>query len=107
MGIQGEGGEGETMSSTEHPRCHWPCLAAACHATSGATCQKFELLDMFAIIPAISCPVYMSAYLPVCLHSVYTSSFCRHVEAIKEHCVSGRYVGAIVSMREALLIHIC
>lgn len=74
MGIPREGeGEGvEMMSSTEHPRCHWPCLAA-CHATSGATCQKYELLDMFAIVPAISCPVYMSACLSACM-----SAHCLH-----------------------------
>lgn len=58
-------------------------LAAACHATSGATCQKYELLDMFAIVRAISLlllllllPVCLSVCPSSCLSAVYTSSFC-------------------------------
>lgn len=53
-------------------------LAAACHATSGATCQKYELLDMFAIVREISLLLLLllSVCPSSCLSAVYTSSFC-------------------------------
>lgn len=71
-------------------------LAAACHATSGATCQKYELLDMFAIVRAISLllllllSVCLSARLAVCLlFTLHPFVPVAPVDAlaIKGHCI--------------------
>lgn len=67
-------------------------LAAACHATSGATCQKYELLDMFAIVRAISLLLLLllSARLAVCLlFTLHPFVPVAPVDAlaIKGHCI--------------------